>query len=173
MELSRSTETVRLTKDILNRLTACLLMETDRITELQALLQEEPVILASHDPQAIIALSNRKQNLADQLSECETSRRSYLAEIGLPMNLNDLEKNLHQIGAEESAAACQRLKKIASLCAEYNRNNGILVENRLRYVLQALHIVMGRSAEPDIRELTYGQRQGLGQRNTGRALAKV
>jgi len=159
--------------DQFSRLTASLSVEADIAAELLTLLREEPIVLVSRDHQAILALCQRKQDLAEQLVQSEVARRRCLEGSRLPVDLPLLERALKTAGAEEAASACQNLKQIAGACAEYNRSNGILVESRLRHVRQALEIVTGRTAEAESYAPTYGQRNRIIQYSSGRSWAKA
>ncbi|CAK0759303.1 flagella synthesis protein FlgN [Gammaproteobacteria bacterium] len=156
-----------------SRLIASLSEEATIAAKLLSLLEEEPKVLLGRDHQAILELSHRKQNLAEQLVQGELARRRCLEGSGLPVDLPLLEKALKDAGAEEAAAACHHLKKIATACAEYNRSNGIQVETRLRHVRRALEIVTGRPPEVESYGPTYGQRNRLAPRGNGRSWAKA
>lgn len=161
-------------EEIFPKLAAIISEETVIASELLSALEEETTVLASGDPQAILALAHRKQKLAEQLANAEKGRHACLEGSGLPMDLPALEKALKGSCAKEAITACQNLKQIATACAEYNRSNGILVESRLRHVLRAFEIVTGRNSETELHGLTYGgQRNRLGQRSLGHSWAKV
>ncbi|CAK0758628.1 flagella synthesis protein FlgN [Gammaproteobacteria bacterium] len=145
--------------------------QTSIAEELLSLLEQEPTVLASRDHHDIVDLSRHKQYLAEKLAEEENKRCHYLETAGLPTDLLLLETALREAGAETAATACQNLKQSAAACAEHNRNNGILVENRLRHVARALEIVTGQSSETT--EITYGAQSKRLGRGNGRSWAKV
>lgn len=115
--------------------------------ELLLILEEEPKVLTSNNHKAIIELSSNKQRLAEKLAAGENERRLILEEYQLPLDLKELEAELNKIGDESAAIICQKLREVALSCFEYNRNNGILIENRLIHTLKALEIVAGQSME--------------------------
>ena len=156
---------------VLAALTESLSAEADIAARLLSLLQEEAVVLAGNDHNAVLALSHRKQLLAEQLAESERVRCQRLGEIGLPTHLPVLEKALRDIGAEEASATCRNLKRTALACNERNCKNGLLVENRLQHTRRALEIITGRTFEPEGYGATYGQRGRVGRRSGGRSLA--
>jgi flagellar biosynthesis/type III secretory pathway chaperone len=159
---------------IFSKLVALISEETVIASKLLSVLEEEATVLASGDPQAILTLSHRKQKLAEQLAEAEMGRCDCIEGSGLPMDLSALENVLKESCTKEAVTACQNLKQMATACAEYNRSNGIFVENRLRHVSRAFEIVTGRNSETELRGLTYGgQRNRLGQSGQGRSWAKV
>lgn len=138
-------------------LAALLSQEAQCAAEFLSLLEEESPLLTSCNPTAILNYSQRKELLAAQLTEIEEQRCRYLTNLGLPLHFPALIQTLAENGANEALAIIQELQRIATACAETNRRNGLLIENRLRYTQRALAIITGHAAaeEPP---LTYGQK---------------
>ncbi len=164
---------------VLTALTDSLSSEAGVAAGLLSLLAEESAVLVGNDHSALLALTHRKHVLAERLAQGEVERRRRLRELGLPEEMDALEKLLLTAGAEDALAACQNLRKTARACAERNRKNGILVETRLRHTERALEIITGRPFEVETYgarpgSYGYGQRTRMGQRSSsGRSLARA
>jgi len=127
-------------------------------TELLHILEEEPRVLTGCEPIEIVAFSQRKEGLAEQLNEIEKRRCDFLTANKLPLNLIALGEELRLNGNVAATNLCNRLQQIAIACMEANRRNGVLVENRLRYTRRALSIITGHASEEDP-SLTYPKRR--------------
>lgn len=110
--------------------------ERDATREFIDVLHKEQHALQQPNMSLLRALATEKAHQAQQLTQLADARNRWLAMLGHTQNRLGMERGLQDCPA--AAAAWKELLQLAETVRQLNKINGILVDQRLRYVQQRL-----------------------------------
>ena len=120
-------------------LAACITREYGATQDFVEILREEQHALQQADISLLPALAAEKTHRAQQLAQLADARNRWLAMHGYPQDHPGMERGLQDCPA--AAEAWKELLQLAENANECNRINGILLDQRLRYVQQRLLVL--------------------------------
>lgn len=145
--------------------------ETNALTRLEGLLDQEHEHLLANDVEALERTGEARQACVGDLVRVDDDRRALCRMLNLPIDRVGLERMLKW--CDPTASLQTRITECAERaqrCRGFNDRNGALVTARLKRVEGLLDVVTGRQGQPKI----YGKQGGYEStaRNTN-VLAKV
>ena len=120
-------------------LAACITRECDATQGFVEILRQEQQALQQADISLLPALAAEKACQAQQLAQLADARHGWLAMRGYPQDHLGMERGLQDCPA--AADAWTELLQLAENANQLNRINGILLDQRLRYVQQRLSVL--------------------------------
>ena len=114
-----------------------------------ALLRQEQAALVSADVDALLALSDSKLKLSDQLNALARERVAMLARAGYAADAAGVAGWLAQ-QPPAVADAWQRLLQGAQQAQRLNQSNGKLIQTHLQHNQQALSALLGAANRADV-----------------------
>ena len=113
------------------------------------LLRQEQAALVSADVDALLAISNSKIKLSDQLNALARDRVSMLVHAGYAADAAGVAGWLAQ-QPPTVADQWQRLLQGAQLAQRLNQTNGKLIQTHLQHNQQALNALLGAANRADV-----------------------
>lgn len=144
--------------------------EIVRLQEFVGLLQREQELLKGGDTEALLALVEDKNALANALAELSRARDSRLKGLGLAPGREGMQIWLSRNDKDGTRqASWTRLLELAATARDLNALNGKLIGMRMQHNQQALGALLSAADNAS----TYGpdgqQQPGLGGRILGKA----
>ena len=144
--------------------------EIARLQEFIGLLQREQQLLGGRDTEALLALSENKNALANSLAELSRARDQRLKALGLAAGREGMQVWLSRRNAKDGERqAWARLLELATTARDLNALNGNLIGMHMQHNQQVLAALLSAADNA----ATYGpdgqQQAGLGGRILGKA----
>lgn len=143
--------------------------EIARLQEFVGLLQREQQLLGGSDTEALLALSENKNALANLLAELSRARDQRLKALGLAAGREGMQAWLSRNAKDGERRAWARLLELATTARDLNALNGKLIGMRMQHNQQVLTALLSAADNA----ATYGpdgqQQAGLGGRILGKA----
>lgn len=130
------------------RLAALLSAERDLVRDFTGLLGSERDVLSQKDMEPLFALSERKGQVVRQLEQLATARSALLSQAGLGNDREGIQALLGSASAPEWVEYLAAAEQARNL----NRENGVMITERLKHNHQALAMLMAHADQP----ATYG-----------------
>lgn len=112
--------------------------------QLLSLLQRETTVLEQRDTEALVALTEEKQQLLQVLEEKAAQRSRFLQADGLSQDKAGFEQLLERLGnPPTSLHLWEKLHGLLEQCQRQNQLNGRLLEAGRRHSQQALSLLLG------------------------------
>ncbi|MEJ1353538.1 MAG: flagellar protein FlgN [Candidatus Sedimenticola sp. (ex Thyasira tokunagai)] len=160
---------MEITTTQINHFSGLLSAELQCAEKLLTLLGHEHQALTGSDPDRIIALSEQKQSLVEQMQQQLANRQGFLTRLGLPGDREGVDTLLNAHPKVGNALALwQQLMEIATQLSNQNQVNGGIITLGHRHVRQTLCILTGNNGNND----TYGPK-GNRDESASRSLAKA
>lgn len=125
----------------------------NRLTEMQALLQQEHLALTKNEIDNITALAKHKEKLSQHIEHQEALRRSLLEKYQLPFGKKSLEMLSRHVPKTITLELLRAWDKVVSLsrdCATKNQINGIVLTHQQRRTQTALRILRGQGEYTEV-----------------------
>lgn len=156
-----------LSADQLQQLSRLLSAEYAAARSLLEILQKEHQVLKSSDADALMAISEEKQQGVIQMHQCARQREQLVNR--LPEGNSGITRLFGTEPGSEAARLWRQLGEIGSKLQQQNQINGGIVALSQRHTRQALDILSGRSGNREI----YSSRGEYRQMESGKPLAKA
>ncbi|MES9903442.1 MAG: flagellar protein FlgN [Sedimenticola sp.] len=153
----------------INHLLRLLSMELQCTENLSTVLKQEHLALTESDPDQIIAISERKKVLIEQMGRHLADRQGFLASLGLNSDRKSVDTLLGSLPEAEAAYAVWRqLMEMAAQLNKSNQINGGIITLGSRHIRQTIDILTGNQSAGD----TYNPK-GRQSDTTSRSLARA
>lgn len=132
--------------------------ESNALTRLEALLDQEHAVLLSNDVEELDRTGEARQACIGELVRIEDERRSLCRMLNVPADAPGIERLL--TWCDPSSQLKRRWASFAeraARCRDLNDRNGALVAARLRRVEGMLDVITGRTHQPKV----YGKQGGF------------
>ena len=143
--------------------------EIARLREFIDLLHREQELLKGGDTEALLALIESKNALANALAELSRTRESRLRTLGLAADRSGMETWLARNGKDSERLAWAELLELTATARDLNTLNGKLIGMHMQHNQQALAALLSAADNAT----TYGpdgqQLSGIGSRSLGKA----
>lgn len=144
-----------MTDSLSTRVSDHLTAHLDCARQLEAALQGEHDALLANDVVALEQITQAKSAASDRLGELGHGLQNLCRESGTA-SVDALLARADPGGA--SAGRWSALIELARRCADANRSNAILLETRSNQIRNALRLIRGNAAAPEV----YGRGGGTG-----------
>ncbi len=124
------------TTDFISRLNA----ERDTLLSLSTLLETEQQALISGNSEQLLDFSNRKTQIVYELNKLANARKNDLRTHGAEISVNGLIGWLRSY-APSSLPIWKEIQKLVRQMQYLNRDNGTLIQTKLRTTQQALAVL--------------------------------
>lgn len=121
-------------------LTRHLHAERDALEAFVALLESEQLALVEGQVEQLLALAQSKTQAVQRLNELAGIRRNELFAMGAPVEVGSMVAWL-QSHAATSLPVWREIQQLITQAQDINRNNGALIQTRLRNNQQALTVL--------------------------------
>ncbi len=129
-------------------LDALLLEECAALRQFAQILEQEQQLLVKGDVGQLLQLAQEKTDQTETLTRIAERRREMLAADGHALDRAGMARWLQD--KPLSAAAWAEVLKLAALAQEFNRTNGILINDRLQRNQQALAILQAAAGRAEL-----------------------
>ncbi|MES9855288.1 MAG: flagellar protein FlgN [Sedimenticola sp.] len=160
---------MEITTTQINHFVGLLSVELQCAEKLLTLLEQEHQALTGADPDRIIAISEQKQSLVEQMQQHLANRQGFLKRLGLSGDREGVDILLaSQPEGGEAQTLWQQLMDMATQMSDKNQVNGGIITLGHRHVRQTLGILTGHNSDND----TYSP-NGIQDERASRSLAKA
>lgn len=136
--------------------------ELRQVEAFVALLKTEQSVLTSTDPLALGEITERKNQLVEQLIACAQQRNRWLKLSGFPETTDGLQHYLQTHGSAEESRVFVELKALATEARALNEKNAKLVGLRLQVTHQALAALLPPEQSPVLYDVQGQSAQRIG-----------
>ena len=140
----------------LNALYSYLQQADQWMQQLSAMLEEEKAALSREQPEAIDAITARKDALVDQIASLDGHRKQIFSQLGIQDSKDSLEQFINQQDEANQAklrAAWESLRTHIVESAQKNTVNGMLLNASYHTTARLMAILQGK--DPDAASDTY------------------
>lgn len=116
---------------------------TSASIDLQKLLRQEMLLLASRKFEDLNEVLTKKMNIIDQLEEQDKKRSEFLSSVGYSADESGTKKFLSDNNDQKLTLAWQELMVIIKECQVINQSNGMVVSKNQTHIKQAMNIITG------------------------------
>jgi flagellar biosynthesis/type III secretory pathway chaperone len=125
--------------------------ESNALTRLEALLDQEHAILLSNDVDELDRTGDARQGCIGELIRIEDERRTLCRMLNVPADVQGLDRLLAWCDpSNQLKRRWANCAERATRCRELNDRNGALVTARLKRVEGMLDVITGRTHQPKV-----------------------
>lgn len=136
--------------------------ELRQVSAFVELLKTEQGLLTSKDTSDLQTITDQKNALIDQLSQCAQIRDSVLRQAGFPETSDGIKAYLGTLSDPDLDATFAALKSLATEAKRLNELNAKLVGMRLQVTQQALSVLLPQEQAPALYDVQGQSAQRVG-----------